>query len=862
MPSTSPSTSPSSFPRPDHKLSWALTQTEATFRSQVISKVIYNLRFRLGGESRDFEGYARIRFHYKRINDQVVWLDFEGGAIRQLTLNGVLDNQSRFDRHRIYFLAAELKEGENEVEIAFSHPYGRGSRDVRDDGGLVRIRDTNEGRIYLHSNLEPFFANRVFPCFDQPDLKARIELVVEAPQDWLVIANAPEQRVKKEEGRTLWTFQPTEVLSTYLFALHAGPFRMWKQSAETGIVLRLFARPSLADSLDVHEWFETTKKGFAYFTRAFGVPFPFQKYDQVIAPGFYGGGMENAAAPIFSESFVLDERSVRTETILHELSHMWFGDLVTPQWWNGLWLNESFATFAAEEAKGGGFSVSKRKAYWAEASSTAHSVDFAVADTELIQESFDDITYAKGAAVIRQLSFQLGEKVFREGVRKYLGKFAHGNANQDAFFRVLSAASGRDLGAWQRLWIQTPGANSLRAEWACKKNRISAFKLVQGSVLRPHRTTLLLLLPSKKTVTKDVFYSAKDTDFPELLGSVCPVFVFPNEMDRDYVKVEIDASSRAYLLGHLNEFKDVSLRRLVWFSLWDSVLEGNLTPADYLKIVLAQIREEMNPSVLAQVLETITGMPTVLSLLPPMEALRWRGQLEALVRGDFVSGKGWASGNADLGQVAFDFILDLSSTSFSADSVEVLKGVLLGKLPIRGWLLGAQHRWGILKALARAGYRDVYLLVDAELARDHTDRAQMEAQKVRAFFPDPQNRKFWFKSFREGASGRLRGALVDFQAAGEEDPLLTLVSEYFVELEKIFKSPVPEERQEWAFSLVKYLFPPSCDGGVVKKTRIFLDAHPDLPKLVRTSLELSRENVERCVRIRGKALAAGLVPQL
>ncbi len=862
---------------------WALTQAEAEFRSLLISKTSYNLRFRLGAESRDFEGYAQIRFQFKRVDkrgdDEVVWLDFEGGSIRQMTLNGAQDSQPRFDRHRIYFSSSELREGSNEIEISFSHPYshGRGAPNLRDEGGLVRVQDAKDGRIYLHTNLEPFAANRVFPCFDQPDLKARFDLTIEAPQDWLVIANAPEQLVKKEEGRTVWAFQPTEVLSTYLFALHAGPYRMWKQSLDGGMVLRLFARPSLAEAVDANEWFETTKKGIAYFTRVFGVPFPFLKYDQVIAPGFYEGGMESAAAPLFSETlvrssgFALDERALRTKTISHELSHMWFGDWVTPRWWNGLWLNESFATFSAEEAMGESFMTSKRWAYWVDSSSLVHAVDFTVPDTDLIEENFDAITYEKGAAVIRQLAFQLGENIFREGVRRYLVNFAHYHATQDAFFKVLSEVAGRDLSEWQRLWIQTPGANSLHAEWACNKNKISTFKLVQGStgpsaVLRPHQTRIFMLLPGKKTFSIDAQYSAKETEVSGLLGKRCPVFVFPNEKDRDYVRVGLDPVSQEYLLGHLTSINDVFLRRLIWFSLWDSVLEGTLASNSYLKIVFAQIRSETNPSVLGQVLETISGssksgaqvldfqrvsqIPTALSLLSPTEGLRWRGQFEALVRADFVSGKGWAAGNAETGRVVFDFFLALSSSSFSADSVEVLKGLFLGSLPLRGWTLGPQQRWGILKALSRAGFRDVYSLLDPELQKDRTDNAQNEAQKVRALFPDPQNRKFWLKGFSEGASGRLRGALTDFHAAGEEDPLLALGPEFFTELEKIFASPLSPERVEWAFLFVKYLYPPSCDLEVAKRTRGFLDSHPDAPKSVRLSLELSRESVERCARIR------------
>ncbi|NDD91934.1 aminopeptidase N, partial [bacterium] len=333
-----------------------LTQAEAQSRSAHISRVRYALWFAVNGRYPDFEGRTVVQFNWKpekQSGAAPLFLDFTGGKILSLKVNDQSVPQEQisllYNGYRLQLPLELLALGQNRVQIAYSQNYSR------DGTGVHRFEDPADQKIYLYSNSEPYDANRIFPCFDQPDLKAVYELTVEAPADWAVISNTPEREVTTFDGRASWSFPPSAPFSTYLFALHAGPYEVWKSEFK-GIPLRLFARESLRKYVQPKDWFEITKAGLEFYATRFGYRYPFIKYDQILVPEFNAGAMENVAAVTFADGLAyrskptLAQLRSRAETILHELAHMWFGNLVTMRWWNGLWLNESFATYASHWA--------------------------------------------------------------------------------------------------------------------------------------------------------------------------------------------------------------------------------------------------------------------------------------------------------------------------------------------------------------------------------------------------------------------------------------------------------------------------------------------------------------------------------
>src|SRR6185312_5421090 len=369
-----------------------------------------------------------------------------------------------------------LRAGENVVEVSFTHPYSV------DGSGLYRFQDPEDERVYLYSNFEPYAAHRLFPCFDQPDLKATYALSVDAPAAWTVVSTSRERGIEASGRRRVWTFEKTPRLSTYVFSVHAGPYHVWTSTAGA-IPLRLFARESLARYVDADEWLDVTRRGLDFYGQYFDLPYPFRKYDQLIVPDFNEGAMENVGAVTFGERYVsrstqtLDEREEAADTILHEMAHMWFGDLVTMKWWDGLWLNESFATYMAALSRARAtrytrawqtfFGDMKEWAYREDQRETTHPIEAVVPDTGEAFANFDGITYGKGASVLKQLAFLLGENEFRDGVRRYLKDHAYGNTEESDFFGAMTRASGQDLSAWRKDWLDAAGVNTVRADYAC-----------------------------------------------------------------------------------------------------------------------------------------------------------------------------------------------------------------------------------------------------------------------------------------------------------------------------------------------------------------------------------------------------------
>ncbi len=875
-----------------------LSRETAASRSKQISRVSYSLWFGLDAERLDFKGRTILTFDWKPKPIELkrkIFVDLEGASIESAQLNGKplsnLTQAERYDGHHLVLNSDELSNTANRLEIFYSHPYSA------DGNGLQRFIDPTDQRIYLYSNFEPYHAHRVFPCFDQPDLKATFEVTVEAPLDWEVISNTLPKESKPLSGKKNWIFPPSPLLSTYLFALHAGPYSVWKSEAEK-IPLRLFARKSLAKYVDHEEWFKITQSGLDYYEIQFGYPYPFNKYDQIIVPEFNSGAMENAGAVTFSEKFIYrtrvttDRRRTRANTILHEMAHMWFGDLVTMRWWNGLWLNESFATLMATSAVEHAtpfknswqsfFSNVKEWAYWEDQLITTHPIDLPAPDTSAAEASFDGITYGKGAASLKQLTFYLGEDDFREGLQRYFLKFAYRNTSLADFMKTLSEASSQELASWQHAWLQTTGVNTVRSEWECQtdpktgKLKISQFDLLQTGESRTHATQVALFQFPKNGGKKgplhlqtvlNTTYKASKNPISEAIGKPCPDFVFPNYEDYDYVKVELDPVSLKYALNHVSQITDGLMRQMIWHELWQMVLDGKLRAQDYASASIKQLGEEKDTEILSHILH---HLQIVLKFLGPELRINNQNKIENFIKNHLIQ----ASGGSDHQLIWYQAFLEIAS---STPSNQWAKNLLEGKTKLKGFLIDQERRWELLALLSRKGFKGIQTQLNDELLRDPTESGKKLKIAAEASIPDPILKKNWLSqithrtlqpaplpSFSPTPSpspdlistpytlSQLKEAMIHYQHLEQEEFIRASVENYFQAIPQLVLSQQAED-QTYSTWFVKYMFPSLCDADIILRTTALLNSMPDLPATIIKSLKISRQEEERCILAREKS---------
>lgn len=904
----------------------SLSRDEAVIRSNQVSRVSYLLWFGLDSEQDQFTGKTVIQFNLRenaKKSGRPLLIDLEEGTVTSLSINGNLVPEDklkdRFDGHHVVLQMKELQEAANQIKISYTHPYSATGN------GLHRFKDPVDNRVYINSHFEPYYAHRMFPCFDQPDIKATYELTVEAPNDWTVISNTLETKVATVDGRKTWNFPPTTPLSTYIVALHAGPYASWKSVAksvvksaptksdvdqptegkakvdnkmkddEDTIPLRLFSRQSLAKYIDYQEWFKVTQDGLEFFATQFGYAYPFSKYDQLLVPDFNSGAMENAGAVTFSEKFIFrskvtsDKHRRRAEVILHEMAHMWFGDLVTMRWWNGLWLNESFATFMAawavnEATKYPGswqsfFTSAKQWAYWEDQLVTTHPIEVHVPSTDQAEAGFDGITYGKGASSLKQLSFFLGEADFKEGLQRYFQKYAFRTTTITDFMKTMSEAAALDLNSWQHAWLQTSGINTIRVAWECAidpdtdANEISKFTLVQsseglepGENLRPHRTKIafyrypkkqkrgpLVLDPSHQI---GVTYTAAVTEVPEAVGEPCPDFVFPNLEDYDHVKIDLDPKTLTAIHSHLGQIEHPLTRQMLWHVLWEMVVDGKMRAQDYASMVFAQAGNEKSTLILSQVLLTLANpsstRQTVIKFLDPSLRPTYQAKIEAFIQSHLTT----APAGSDLQLIWYSAFLE------AADTASALKfaAALLQKPSYRGLVIDQERRWEILQALARHGNAGVSELIQAELKKDPTDMGQRAAITAEASLPDAAIKTQWFQRLAQPSEqdlktysyAKLRAAMSRFNTVGQEELIKKTASLYFQALPKLVDSSSAES-SEYSAWFASAMFPALCSADNAQQAKQLISSHPDWPARIVRSLKINHQEEERCIRARKKS---------
>ncbi|NQX03609.1 aminopeptidase N [Rathayibacter sp. VKM Ac-2856] len=835
-----------------------LTRSEAQERASLIQVDAYDVALDLTRGAETFRSTTTVRFTAQEGASS--FIDAITKTVHSVTLNGVeLDPADVADgvRIRLDSLAAE-----NELRVDADALY------TNTGEGLHRFVDPVDGEVYLYSQFEVPDSRRVFAVFEQPDLKAAFSFTVTAPASWQVVSNQPTpEPVPAGDGVATWSFEPTPRISSYITALIAGPYVVETDSLVSSdgrtVPLGVFARASLAPFLDADYVFEKTKQGFAFYEEKFGVPYPFAKYDQLFVPEFNAGAMENAGAVTFTETYVFRSKVTdavkerRVVTILHELAHMWFGDLVTMKWWNDLWLNESFAEYASTlataeatewtEAWTTFAAMEKSWAYRQDQLPSTHPIVATINDLEDVQVNFDGITYAKGASVLKQLVAWVGEKEFLAGVHEYFVKHAFSNTELSDLLVELEATSGRDLTEWSAQWLETAGVNTLRPEIAVDEDgAIASFAIVQSAVaehptIRPHRLAIGLYdFEGDRLVRVDrleLDVDGERTEVPELIGRTRPALVLLNDDDLAYAKIRLDDASLAVAIEHLASISSPLARSLVWGSVWDATRDAESAPRDFVRLVLGNIATETESTTLRTVLGQLVSTATQYVAPEHRDAV-----LEEV--GDRL----WSlAQGAEAGSDAqFQFVKVFAAVASTPAHLDAIQALRDGTTTLAGLEVDTDLSWELLIALVAGGRADASE-IDAALAADNTATGAQSAANARAAIPTAEAKRAAWDSVTLDDSAPntiVRATGLGFQRTSDPAVLEAMVPVYFGALRTLWDA----KSYKIAEYLVVGFYPAATPSqAIVDATRAWLDANPEVPALRRLVIE-NLAGVERALR--------------
>jgi aminopeptidase N len=843
-----------------------LSQADAMARSARVSNVDYVLDFTLTGKE-NFAGTTTVTFDLKDV-DSALTIDLNKATLKSVTVNGKQVTPA-YNNWFITLAPQDLAKGRNTVTISYERAHSTNGE------GLHRMVDPVDGRVYTYSHFEPAAAHQMFPVFDQPDLKATYTVTVNAPADWHVVTTTRESNVADANGGKRWTFPKTKKLSPYNFSLHAGPYKVWEDNSGK-YPMRLFARQSVASQVTPNDWFRYTKGGITFFENYFGIPYQFEKYDQLLVPDFLYGAMENAAAITFAEGGYLyktemtaAQKASLAEVILHEMAHQWFGDLVTMKWWNGLWLNESFASFMAtlataestefKDAWQAFYQQDKQGAYNMDQKVSTHPIEVPVPSSANAFDNIDAITYSKGASTLKQLRHMLGEEVFRKGVHNYLVKYSWQNAKLEDFIGSLGEAAGRDLSKWTRDWLYQAGVNTITANFSCSNGKINAFSLAQTApskqlpTLREQRVQVgaFKLENGKLVLAKNVpvTYSGATTKVPGMVGAACPDLVYPNYQDWGFVKVNLDKRSFQTARTQLAGVDDPLLRAMLWQALWDGVRDAKLPLNEFIEVALANAPQEKDYTLLGDVLGKVSMSKYYLSAMGIDDAYtRKTGKaLEDMAWNGVVAWKG----NDNFQRRWFGTYMSVAT---SQEALARLAGMLEGQ-GTEGLNIGQDQRWAIVNRLNRFNYPGADALLAAEQARDKSDRGQTAALAATVARPDPKVKGEWLATVEDLKTKqpfpRLRTAMGSMYPVEQRALAEQTASARLARLPEIDKAAGPVFMRTYANTMI----PASCSPESVQRLQRAADTMKDLSAGTRRSLLDTLQEDQHCVAIK-KAMTA------
>lgn len=838
-----------------------LTRTEAQERRAIVATESYDIALDLTKGPEVFGSRTVVRFH--ATEGASTFIDLIAREVREITLNGrAVDPATAFADSRIALtdLAAD-----NELVVDADCLY------TNTGEGLHRFVDPVDGEVYLYSQFEVPDSRRVFAVFEQPDLKATFQFTVTAPAAWRVISNSPtpEPIVREGDDKATWAFEPTPRISSYITAIVAGPYEsvFSELTSASGRVIPLgvYGRKSLWQHLDADYIFDKTREGFAYYEEKFGVPYPFAKYDQLFVPEFNAGAMENAGAVTFTETYVFRSKVTdavkerRVVTILHELAHMWFGDLVTMKWWNDLWLNESFAEWASTIATAEATewteawttfnAMEKTWAYRQDQLPSTHPVVATINDLEDVQVNFDGITYAKGGSVLKQLAAWVGIDAFFAGVGQYFQKHAWGNTELVDLLTELEATSGRDLSTWSRKWLETAGVNTLAPELRVGEDGvISRFAIVQTApadypTIRPHRLGVGFYTLQGDELLRthhiELDVDGDLTEVPELVGQRRPDLILLNDDDLAYAKIRLDDRSLQTAIAHLAKISDPLARSLVWGAAWDQTRDAEASASDYIDLVLRNIGAETESTTVRTTLGQLQLAANAYVAPDRRDAARVRV----------------ADGLWELAQAApagsdsqLQFVTAFAGAAATPAHWEQVRALRDGDTTLAGLDIDADLSWALLVSLAAGGVVST-ADIDAALAADNTAKGGEFAAQAKAALPDVAAKRAAWASLVDSAD--LPNTVVRSAAAGFTHPagveaLASFVEPYFEMLLPVWDS----RTYQIANYLITGLYPAALASAELRDaTRAWLAAHGDAPAALRRLVQENLAGTERALAV-------------
>ncbi|MEJ8635042.1 MULTISPECIES: aminopeptidase N [Streptomyces] len=842
-----------------------LTREEAQQRARLLTVDSYEIDLDLSGaqEGGTYRSVTTVRFDSAEDGAES-FIDLVAPAVHEVVLNGkALDVAAVFRDSRIAL--KHLHAGRNELRVVADCSY------TNTGEGLHRFVDPVDQQAYLYTQFEVPDARRVFAGFEQPDLKATFRFTVTAPEGWTVISNSPTP----EPEDNVWRFEPTPRISTYITALIVGPYHAVHSSYEKdgqSVPLGIYCRPSLAEFLDADAIFEVTRQGFDWFQEKFDYAYPFAKYDQLFVPEFNAGAMENAGAVTIRDQYVFRSKvtdaayEVRAETILHELAHMWFGDLVTMEWWNDLWLNESFATYtsiACQAAAPGSrwphswttFANSmKTWAYRQDQLPSTHPIMAEIGDLDDVLVNFDGITYAKGASVLKQLVAYVGEDEFFRGVQAYFKAHAFGNTRLTDLLGALEETSGRDLRTWSQKWLQTAGINILRPEIELSdEGHVTSFSVRQEApalpagakgepILRPHRIAIGCYdldaagkLVRTSRIELDVDGELTDVPFPQ--NTRRPAVILLNDDDLTYAKVRLDEESLKVVTEHLGDFTESLPRALSWASAWDMTRDGELPARAYLSLVLSGIGKESDIGVVQSLHRQVKLAIDLYGAPEWREAglTQWTDATLAHLRA--------AEAGSDH-QLAW--ARAFAATARTPQQLDLLQALLDGTESVEGLAVDTELRWAFVERLASVGLLEEDEIA-AEYERDKTAAGERHATTARSARPTPEAKAEAWASVVESdklPNSMQESVIAGFVQSDQRELLAPYAEKFFSSVKGVWESRSHEMAQQIAVGLYPSL---QVSQDTLDTTDAWLDsAEPNAA--LRRLISESRAGVERALR--------------
>ncbi|HEX8845250.1 MAG TPA: M1 family aminopeptidase [Pyrinomonadaceae bacterium] len=843
----------------------------ARFRAEHYSDVHYSLTVSVFPGEELMKGLEEIRVTLDGPLDQLV-IDWRKNAPKQgqaqarvwdITVNGREVKDARETNDHILIPGAYLTKGENVVRLKFESPIATSG------SAVTRYLDREDKSEYIYTLFVPSDASTAFPCFDQPDLKARFQLNVGTLTEWTVVTNTSPKTVTRSGTNSFWSFDETEPLSTYLFAFAAGPFAEFRDETSK-VPMRLFVRKSKTERArkELAEVFRLHRECLDFLAAYFDFKYPFPKYDIVIVPEFAYGGMEHAGATFLREERVLfptdptaNDFAARAELICHEAAHQWFGDLVTMRWFDDLWLKEGFATFMAYKA------IEKIlpqqnawKVFHQRTKPGAYTTDVTKGTTAIFQEipnlsaaksAYGNIVYLKAPSMLRQAEFFLGADKFQQAVRAFLKKHAFGNAEWADLVRAFERSSGRKLEEWAAAWVRRRGMAGVHVDWGVDRmGRINHLTLRQSDVLGeggawPLRVKLLLAHEGSQPETFDVTVNAAgETRVREAMGRRRPSFVFANYEDYGYGRFLLDEKSRVYVLKNLGTVRDDFLRALLWGSLWESVREAELAPAEYIELAIRLIPGERDEVTAQGVLGRVQAAfnrylseEQQRSLAPRLEEM-----LELRMM------------NAETAGLRITNFRAFQGVAMTDKGRETLKKILRGDLKIPGMQLRSRDRFDIITALLARDDRDAPRLLEAQSKADTTDDGRRYAYGAGAAARDAATKKRYFEAYTSDPKlpeSWIEASMGPFNSVQQAELTLPFLEPALAELPKLKRTRKIFFVNGWLSAFVGG----QCSAEAQNVVENTLRREQSLDRDLRLKVLEVADGLERCVKIRKRYAA-------